>query len=247
MSGIAVELLDWDSRFFGLRIGRLTQPPASASELGGALEAARGERIDCVYAVAPAEAIESAWILESAGFVVRDLRLDFARAVADAPSTGAARAWSEADLAALERIAEVAFTGTRFAADPTFSRDAVRNLYRTWIANSCRGFADAVLVDGPDGDPFGFATLHREKHASHARIGLIGIGAAHRAQGVGSRLVAAALGWAAEQGCDRLHVATQANNVGAQRLYQRNGFTTVSATAWYHLWTNKDPHPRATA
>jgi dTDP-4-amino-4,6-dideoxy-D-galactose acyltransferase len=238
MTAMLYDPLEWDSRFFGLNIGRLKRPPASREELSEIMAAARRDRVDCLYALLPADAEQSAWRLEQEGFVARDVRLELAVDVpGDPPSAG--RPCEEADLPALEDIAEEAFTATRFASDPEFSRSSVRQLYRTWIANSYRGFAEAVLVDGPAGQQHGFVTLHREGEGV-ARIGLIGVAASQRSRGVGSRLIAAALGWSASQGCVRTHVYTQAKNVGAQRLYQRAGFTTVSAFTWYHCWPSRN-------
>lgn len=239
MNSGSLELLDWDSRFFQLKIARLTRPPASREALDETLRAARADHVDCVYALVPADALEAGWLLEGAGFVARDVRLEFSRPVDQGAIPSDVREWSEPDLRPLEEIATTAFSGTRFAADPHFPRDAVQNLYRTWIRNSCQGFAQSVLVEGPAGAPLGFVTLHREPDGVSGRIGLIGIASASRSQGVGSRLVSAALGWAAAQQFQHLKVVTQAGNIGAQRLYQRAGFTTVSAATWYHGWPSR--------
>ena len=238
MDSGSLELLDWDSRFFQLKIARLTRPPDSRETLAETLRQARADQVDCVYALVPADALEAGWLLESAGFVARDVRLEFSRPVDSAAMPPEVREWSEPDLPSLEEIATTAFSVTRFAADPQFPRDAVQNLYRTWIRNSCHGFAQSVLVEGPVGAPHGFVTLHLEPEGV-SRIGLIGIASAARSKGVGSRLVAAALGWATSRQCQHMKVVTQAGNIGAQRLYQRAGFTTVSAATWYHGWPSR--------
>ncbi|RMD73502.1 MAG: GNAT family N-acetyltransferase [Bacteroidetes bacterium] len=46
----------------------------------------------------------------------------------------------------------------------------------------------------------------------------------HRAAGTGSRLLKAALRHAAEQGCGRITLLTDADNLAAQRFYRRHGF-----------------------
>ena len=51
---------------------------------------------------------------------------------------------------ALEAIARTAFTDSRFYADPNFSREQCADLYARWIAESARGFADALLVTDRD-------------------------------------------------------------------------------------------------
>jgi ribosomal protein S18 acetylase RimI-like enzyme len=47
---------------------------------------------------------------------------------------------------------------------------------------------------------------------------------AARGRGLGGRLVAAAVEWARARGCRELKVETQSINVGACRLYERQGF-----------------------
>jgi len=237
VSTLSVEFLAWDSQFFGLRIGRLSGRPESIEQLQDALVRSRQDRFDCIYALVPADEVETNCILQRAGFVARDVRLDFSRPLDSEPAVTDTREWNPADLPTLEAIAETAFGATRFAADPGFTPEAVRNLYRTWISNSCKGYAEVVVVAGPVGSPHGFITLHRDAQPGCARIGLIGVASAHRSQGIGSQLIAAALGWAKTQGCSELRVSTQAANVGAQRLYQRTGFTTVSASTWFHYWS----------
>ena len=46
-----------------------------------------------------------------------------------------------------------------------------------------------------------------------------------RHQGIGSELIAAAMAYAKQQGCQRITLLTDANNHSAQQFYARNGFT----------------------
>ena len=228
-------LLEWDTGFFGRRIARLEVSPTPTA-LADAAAWCRKHAIDCLYCLAVAADRDSAWTLEGEGFIARDLRIDFARPVPPAVALATAiRRWQPGDLERLEAIASEAFTVTRFTMDPHFPPDAVGRLYATWIANSCRGYADEVLVfDSGDG-PAGFATLQLE-HDRGGRIGLIGMASEARGRGAGSQLIAGALAWFSANGRDEARVATQAANVRAQRLYQQTGFVTCSASTWYHRW-----------
>ena len=107
--------------------------------------------------------------------------------------------------------------------------------YETWIENSFRGFAQAVLVVEVDRKPVGYITSHLR--GEEAQIGLMGVADGH--QGAGLRwtsLVQHFLSWAAREGAQRATVVTQGRNVRAQRLYQRSGFVTASFQLWYHRW-----------
>jgi dTDP-4-amino-4,6-dideoxy-D-galactose acyltransferase len=228
-------VLEWDSGFFGRRIAQLDVLPTAAA-LAEAMDWCRAHAIDCVYCRAVSADPDSAWALENAGFVARDVRLDFARPVplTTAPAT-AVRRFQPGDVARLEAIASEAFTVTRFMMDPNFPRDAVGRLYATWVANSCRGYAADVLVFDQGRGPAGFVTLQLEQDGA-GRIGLIGVAPDARGMGAGRQLIAGALTWFAANARSEARVSTQGTNVGAQRLYQHSGFVTRSASTWYHRW-----------
>jgi len=231
--------MDWDSSHFGLEIVQLSRPPDSRDEGASAIRAAREQGVDCVYCLVAAEDFERAWRLEAAGFVARDLRLEFRRRVDPRPLDAAPelRPCTGADVDALADLSAKVFESTRFAADPGFPRQRVASLYDVWLRNSVSGYANAVLVTGAVGTPEGFVTLHASEHV--ARIGLIAVDASARGSGLGLRLVHGAMHWAAEHGCSELRVVTQGNNTAAQRLYQRCGFVTATAHTWFHAWPSR--------
>ncbi|MCC6794907.1 MAG: GNAT family N-acetyltransferase [Candidatus Hydrogenedentes bacterium] len=47
----------------------------------------------------------------------------------------------------------------------------------------------------------------------------------HRGKGIGSQLLDAAIALCKAEGCARIHLHTDHDNHGAQRLYERHGFT----------------------
>jgi ribosomal protein S18 acetylase RimI-like enzyme len=162
--------------------------------------------------------------------------MEFARHLAGAEPVPGLRPATEADIPALERIAAASFHGTRYTSDPRFPADAVARLYPTWITNSVRGYADAVLVAEQAGAVAGFISCHRGE-SGEGSIGLVGVDAGARGGGMGAQLVHGALGWLAGAGCRDASVVTQGSNVAAQRLYQRAGFVTRRVSLWYHRWT----------
>ena len=50
----------------------------------------------------------------------------------------------------------------------------------------------------------------------------------HRDKGIGSQLLSAAIGLCKSEGCARIHLHTDHDNHGAQRLYERHGFKRSS-------------------
>jgi dTDP-4-amino-4,6-dideoxy-D-galactose acyltransferase len=234
-------VLDWDTKFFGFRFGRVIPSLLSANDIESVSDWCRRESIRCLYFLCNSEDDPSWLLAERAGFHLVDVRLDFSmkiahgRKLAGSTSGLTIRQWDEGDLPALETIAATAYRDTRFWHDQNFPRERVADLYRQWIINSCRGFADMVFVAEHEGQPVGYITCGSDA-AAGGRIGLVGVKSDSQGKGVGRALVDAATDYALTRGWTRLDVATQARNISAQRLYQSQGFTTSSTSLWYHLW-----------
>lgn len=116
--------------------------------------------------------------------------------------------------------------GTR---DPTLSQDWPRlhaaDSFRAQLDDDSRlvlaaddGGSAVGLLTGSLGEPSDIRPIRV------AALGSMYVMPTHRNRGVGARLVAAFLEWAAAAGADRLAVSAYAANDGAIRFYQRHGF-----------------------
>jgi ribosomal protein S18 acetylase RimI-like enzyme len=173
----------------------------------------------------PVGAFAETAALGKAGYRLVDVSVLFEREgaeepVAPDPSIRLVREGDADQLAA--RFAE-AFSLTRFAVDPFFSKAAATELHRRWIVNSCAGRADAVLVADIGGVLRGFVTCRVDQSSKTGNIELIAVDGTQRGAGIGRKLVNAALHWFSGR-TDRVQVRTQLNNVVATRLYQSSGF-----------------------
>lgn len=234
----ACQLLEWDSSFFSLRIGRVKAGELTR-ELLGAIEREAGQRqLDCLYFLAEPDRYESLALALHSGFRLVDVRttLDLrALQQAEIAEEPLLRNAEPADSAALRAIARISHRDSRFYQDPHFPRARCDALYETWIDNSLAGWADAVLISEQDGMAAGYVTCRREDHGEGA-IGLLGVEPRAQGAGHGARLVRGALAWLRAAGCARATVVTQGCNIRAQRLYQRCGFKTARVQLWLHRW-----------
>jgi len=230
--------LEWDSQFFQRRIARLNRHRLDHATMAECVHWCRHHRIDCLYFLADSSHLETPRLAEANDFHLTDIRMTLGRVVV--PEDFAANSFDgfrharENDLRALRTIARTSHHDTRFYFDGHFEREKCDLLYATWIENSFRGFAQAVLVAEADGEPAAYLTCHLNDQAS--QIGLVGVGESHRGKGLATKLVRAFLSWSRGQGAQRALVVTQGRNLPAQRLYQRNGFITASMDLWYHRW-----------
>ncbi len=238
--GVELRRLDWDSEFFGCKMGVLaivrrdhahSAVGVVTNDLGLALDEAAADGYAHVILRAPAERHAISRAAEHAGMRIVDVALDLDSQISGRQPTlvgpGVRPALPE-DLNALRVIAEDAFELGRLAADPFFSEEQVAAFYRQWITNLCDGLADAVFVAESNDEIVGFTSCVAGRDGT-GRIPLIATSEAHRRQGVGRALVDASLRWFAAAGTRHVRVKTQAANYPALALYHRLGFTVVSA------------------
>lgn len=236
--------LEWDSSFFGRRIGRITGPRLTRIAADRAREWVGRESIECLYYLADSADAESVRAAEDVGFRLVDVRVTLSRALApdewsptDTPPDEIGPFTPE-DVPALRSIARTSHRDTRFYYDPHFPRERCDALYERWIEKSCAGHADAVLVARAQGHPVGYVACHLGPDDT-GQIGLIALDATTRGQGLGERLVRASLCWFAGNEARRTTVATQGRNIHGLRLYEKLGFRTDSVQLWYHLWPSE--------
>jgi GNAT superfamily N-acetyltransferase len=228
--------LEWDSKFFEKRIARLNRRRLDDRVLAESEAWCHSNRIDCLYFLADSDHPQTPPLATSHNFLFTDIRVTLETRIAS-KAVGAfppgIRFGKEEDLTILRSIARSGHRDSRFYFDPNFDRGKCDLLYETWIENSFRGFANAVLV-ADDGGPAAYLTCRLK--GQETQIGLIGVGEAHRGKGLGAKLLEGFHSWSQDQGATRATVVTQGRNLQAQRLYQRNGYVTVSVELWYHRW-----------
>jgi dTDP-4-amino-4,6-dideoxy-D-galactose acyltransferase len=236
------DILEWDSAFFGQRLARYRRPRFLRDDAAVLAAECEARGIDGVYILVDASDTESTANVQQTGAFLADVRVTFGTEV-EAASTPLAdggheqiRAATPADVAALAQIAGVSHRDTRFYADTHFDSARCDRLYAVWIENSCRGYADAVLVAGAPGQPVGYVTCHKDPSAARGYIGLFAVRVSARGHGIGRALMRAALRWFAGSGVAAMTVATQLRNASALRFYERSGLVITRADFWFHLW-----------
>jgi dTDP-4-amino-4,6-dideoxy-D-galactose acyltransferase len=230
------QYLEWDTEFFGKRIARANVSQLDDAAANELLAWCAAHAIDCLYLLADAEDKQTVRRAEINGFQLVDIRLTLKRhtPLQAEKSTENIRPFQPSDIPALKAIARVSHHDSRFYYDPRFPDEQCDRLYETWIENSCKGYADQVLVAVDAEAPVGYITCHLLP--SHGEIGLLGVSTGTQRKGYGTQLIQASLTWFAEHDRRSVSVVTQGRNVGAQRVYQKNGFLTNSVQLWYHRW-----------
>jgi GNAT superfamily N-acetyltransferase len=226
------DLLDWDTKFWGERIGRVRGASVAPIE---ELDAwARANAVACLYFLADGRDPEAAHAAEESGFRLMDVRVELERPAERGALAPGVREARPDELDQLRAIASASHGVTRFYADPNFADERCDELYETWITTSFEGWAAGVLVAEGEGGPVGYASCHLS--GGVGSIGLIAVDADVRRGGIGVALSESAVAWCADRGAERMTVATQARNIPAMRTFARTGFLVTSIGFWFHKW-----------
>jgi ribosomal protein S18 acetylase RimI-like enzyme len=221
-----VELLSWDTDFFGIAIGRARI--TTARDLEVALTAASDQGVECLYLVVPGAKADPLIAAVRAGSSLTALRLDLEhRGPQVASDSGTVRPAAPEEAGRVAELAAALAPASRFAQDSRFSRERIAEMYRVWALNDLRN--GKVLVD-TTGER-GLLTL--SKRPSGLAVGLVYVAGAARGTGLGRQLLDAA---AAEAAGTELTVVTDVRNLQAVRLYESAGFRARSLEAVLHVW-----------
>lgn len=237
---ITAERLPWDSAFFGLDVGSIAVPCVGhgwASELE---EMVRCSSFDLTYVFIPSplpepENMEIRRALTALSGVQYGGRVVFRKRFGGISCSQEARMVSTATAsrisASLEALAYVSGEFSRFARDPRLV-PFFRPMYRRWLENE---LASGKVFVWPDAnDPRGMATVCVRNRSG--KIGLVAVARESRGKGVATGLLAAAEGWLLEQGVCECEVVTQGDNLAAQALYHKAGFSCREQMDVWHIW-----------
>ena len=232
------EFLEWDSKHFGLRIGRVSGGRLWPSLLAEIDRWAEERRLDCLYLLAEPEA-ETIQLAAAGGFRFVDVRtvLEISPVPKDLDcDSNIIRPFEPNDVAELRRIAGESHRNSRFYVDGRFPVAACDEMYRIWIARSAVEMqsSEEVLVAQHEGRVAGYVSCRFGGQAG--AISLIAVDQHCRGRGIGKTLIRSALARFAARGSEAATVVTQLTNLSALRLYEAMGFRISGAHLWYHRW-----------
>ena len=228
-----VSRLQWDSDFFGLRIGRIDIVSNERWQMLFQEASSLQMHYDLIYVFSEQE-------LPTDSNKVRliDTKTIYAKSIGSSviiPAT-IERYQESVPNADLYRLALVSGVYSRFRLDDIMPAESYERMYRRWIERSVDGsMADLVLVHRTDTQIDGMITLKIEANVAH--IGLVAVDEEAQGKGIGTMLIKAVEAYLqTNTTVQHLKVATQWANKPACHLYEKNGFVVEEKTNIYHWW-----------
>lgn len=239
----SVQILDWDSGFFGYKVAEIKAKNLTPEELGVILEELKRQRIRLIYFfVDSQDRLFNKTVLSSGGLLV-DEKITYIKKL---DAFLKVREWDKNIKSYLgkklnRQLISLALQSgqySRFKTDTNFVSNEFERLYTEWIRKSLSGIlANEVLVYTKGGVEAGFVTIGEKDR--RAGVDLIAVDEKFRGKTLGRKLMEAAFIKAFSLGYDMIQVVTQKLNYPACKFYEKLGFRVESVINVYHYWVNE--------
>ncbi len=229
-----VNFLEWDSSFFGLRIGKaIVSTQKELEELSFIKDSLSG-LYDLIYIFSNNDITPP--IPDS---ILVDRKVVYSMVVTE-PSCFDNHILEYKDQFVSEDLLKLALASgeySRYKLDSHFPPNSYERLYTRWIEQSVNhSIADEVFCYMVNDCPKGLITLKRDNNSGI--IGLVATDPECRGMGIGSAILQHVKHYLFTKGGKKLDVATQYDNKAACHLYEKAGFTVSSCTNVWHWWLN---------
>lgn len=239
-----IKSLDWDSKFFGMKVGRIDcMKPVSHMKILNEIK--KNEEFDLVYVFSSEKILQTGidsklkLVDEKIKYtiVLNESQLDLPQH----PKFNLSLFRKSKPTKEMESLAYQSGEFSRFKTDTSFEPSVFFLLYKEWINNSISGIlADAILVASINDKITGLLTMKFE--SAHSSIGLFAVDENYRGMGMGNALMSFCSKYTQEKGLNTIFVDTQAANLQACSFYEKFGFQIYFRTFIYHHWKkNHDP------
>lgn len=222
-----IKRLDWDSDFFGYKIGELIFQKEKNIE--------NVENFDLLY-VKYSQDFELN--IENFKKDFQETKLVFEkRLVKTQTQTQNIYYFNDVDFDknALYELAFESGKQSRFKLDSNFKLEKFKELYKKWVDNSVtKSYADDVLVYVENKQIMGFVTYKTNENI--ATIGLIAVSSAFQGKGIGSKLLNFVENSLLSKGIKDLEIPTQLTNEQACNFYKKQNYTIKETTYIKHYW-----------
>ena len=236
------QLLEWDSIFFKMKIGKLDTTGITEAVLEKEFEILKQNTppFDLIYIFCDPKNTKLNLLVSINGGILYDEKITYVK-----PIDQNSIVEENHKIISIEQgkitddtidIAIQSGEHSRFKIDPRFKEESFKELYKIWIANSVdRKIAFETLALTEKEEIAAIITLGEKNHRGD--IGLFAVDKNFRGKGIGQTLIQNALIHFSKKAFSEVQVVTQKKNKGACSFYEKNNFTIESVVNIYHIWS----------
>jgi hypothetical protein len=236
-----IEILEWDSEFFGVAIGRVCLDGATPKALAVIDDEARNLGLQCLYGTLNASEeheATTAYVAQQCGHRLVEVAQLFARRagpyVPPKPTTATVRRGTIDDIQHLDGAFEVLAPWSRFGADPRFGLGAAQRMHRAWVERAARDADERLLAIAEDES--GIIGVSTNVRSPIPRVDFMGV--TKPGSGAAQALMGALMEWADEGETEAGPAA--ARNIAVLRYVEGCGFRVSRVQYLFHRWLDED-------
>jgi len=233
-----IEHLDWDSNFFGKKIGKIfcQENNIITADFIELLMQAKNEKYNLIYCFGNKNFYLSEDILSEFKGDMVDRKVIYKGSIKEPlQETFLVEEFYEDKIN--EDLEDLAFQSgeySRFQIEPYFTLNDFHKLYREWLVNSLnKKIADKTYVIKKHHNILGIITISIQNKIG--TIGLLAIDKNAQGKGYGSQLINAVKRMLIQKNISVIEVATQVYNKQACAFYEKNGLSIKSINNIYHI------------
>jgi len=233
-----INKLNWDSEFFGFQVGQIYLEVEPDWEKFIPLFIQNASEFKLVYFITSENFLVPDHILQSINGRFVNQKVLYQKQLRKTKNIIPKYISEFKDTNLQNDFIELAYLSgyySRFNLDSNFPHGKFEELYETWIRRSLDKFlADKVYIAKRNGKIKAMVTCKYE--GSLCKIGLLAVDRSEQGRGTGRFLIQMVENQAYDRGLKNIQIPTQSNNVIACRFYEKQGFSAIETTNYYHLW-----------
>jgi len=235
-----IQYLEWDSKIFKKNIGKLNINSLNKKNIGKILDECKKINLSCLFCFVNIN-YNTINIAQENKFDLINIKVGYNlnlkkrnNKLNSIPRNIKLEDAKISDIKKLIQINNYVGKTSRFYKDKKIKKNISRKIYREWIKNSLKGYADKIIVLKIKNEIYGFISCKIKNKIGI--IDLIGVLPEYQGKGYGKLLINESIKWFNSKNIDEIEVTTEGENISAQRLYQKIGFRIYDTKLVYHKW-----------
>lgn len=231
-----IEILNWDSEFFGYRIGKVELEEFHTEQYEDLIGLVKKSALKLVYIYPLDQPSKRTLLVNKVPLVATNVTFEKEDIylIKNIPNTKSYNADDQYET--VEKLALLSGQYSRYKRDSKFSNNEFSKLYTEWIKKSInKEIATDVIIYKITDKIKGFVS-YKITSRNEIVIGLIAVDTSEQGQGIGKILMQSIENITFQNSIKKIIVSTQLDNIQAMALYYSCGYTLKKKQEIFHLW-----------